>query len=106
MRQAVAWSFAALARLSIQYPKTTITLVALIVACSLPGLWRLRLNTDGRALLSPTAPEVVFDNQIRSKFGIEDQIIVLIQSDKGIFDAGTLQLVRDLTGEFTKLPGV
>src|ERR1051326_5790487 len=106
MHYAVAWAFAALARISIQHPIKTLALIALLVAGSLPGLWRLRLNTDGRALLSPKAPEVIFDNQIRAKFGIEDQIIVLIRSEKGVFEPGTLQLVRDLTAEFTKLPGI
>ena len=69
---------------------------------------RLKLRTDGRALVSADAPEVRYDQAIRNQFGIEDKIVVLIRATNadGIFNPGTLQLVRDLTADFRKLPGI
>ena len=45
---------------------------------------------------------------IREQFGIEDPLVVVIRSPQpdGIFNPATLQLVRELTAEFTKLDGV
>ena len=98
--------FASLARFSILHPKTTLGSVILVIGLSLPGLWRLRLNTDGRALVTPTAPEVVYDNQVRAKFGIEDQIVILIGSEKSVLNQDTVQLVRELTADCLKIPGI
>ena len=73
-----------------------------------PGISRLKLRTDGHALVSPHAPEVIYDQGIRKKFGIEDKIIVLVHSKHpdGIFNPGTVQLVRNLTAALKKIPGV
>ncbi len=82
-------------------------LAALITLAAAPGILRLKLRTDGHALVSPTAPEVVTDAKIRAHFGIRDQIVVLIQpATNDIFNPATLQRVRDLTAEFKKIPGV
>ena len=69
---------------------------------------RLKLRTDGRALVSPNAPEVHLDKSIRSAFGIEDETIVAVRATgtNGIFNPHTLQLVRDLTADFRQLPGI
>jgi hypothetical protein len=69
---------------------------------------RLKLRTDGHALVSEKAPEVIYDKSIRDQFGIKDEIVVLIRSDHpdGIFNPGTVRLIRDLTAEFARLPGV
>ena len=79
--------------------------VTLVVA---PGILRLKLRTDGQALVSPTAPEVVADQTVRDRFGLHDQMVVLIRpaNTNGIFNPVTLQLVRDLTAAFKQLAGV
>jgi predicted RND superfamily exporter protein len=81
---------------------------ALVTLSAAPGVLRLKLRTDGHALVSARAPEVIYDKQIRDQFGIEDQLVVLVRSNgpDGIFNPRTLQLVRDLTAELAKLPGV
>src|SRR5215510_14256742 len=81
--------------------------VALTLAVA-PGAARLTLRTDGHALVSRNAPEVRYDRTIRDDFGIEDPVVVLIHSPHadGIFNAATLQLVRELTSEFIQLEGV
>ena len=73
-----------------------------------PGMFRLQLRTDGHALVSPDAPEVRYDQAIRDQFGIQDEIVVLIRAanPNGIFNPATLQLVRNLTADFQKLPGI
>jgi predicted RND superfamily exporter protein len=99
--------FTGLARVASQRPWLVLGLVSGLMVAVVPGLARLKLRTDGRALLSPGAPEVLYDRSIRETFGIEDQIVVLVDSrnPEGIFNPDTLQLVRDLTADLTRVPG-
>ena len=100
--------FGSLPRHAIRHPLRTLVLAALVTLATGPGLFRLKLRTDGHALIPPRAPEVQFDQAIRSQFGIHDQLVVLIQPHQtnGIFNPVTLQLVRELSAEFLKIPGV
>src|SRR6185295_17887938 len=102
LHKLVVGCFASLANYSIARPKRVLLLVAILTLTMVPGISRLKLRTDGHALVSANAPEVVYDNQIRAKFGIEDNLVVLIRSKHpdGIFNPDTLQLVRELTTEF------
>ena len=89
-------------------PKRMIVIATLITLAAAPGILRLKLRTDGHALVSPTAPEVLADRAVRDHFGLRDQLVVLIRPRHadGIFNPATLQLVRDLTAAFQQLPGV
>lgn len=100
--------FQALARQSIGHPRLVLMIAVLVTLAALPGLFRLKLRTDGHALVDADAPEVIYDRQIRGKFGVEDQLVVLIRSEdtNGIFNPTTLQLVRDLTAACQKLPAI
>lgn len=100
--------FSALSRQAIQHPKRALIVATLVTLAAAPGVVRLRLRTDGHALVAQAAPAVVEDKSVRERFGIEDDIVVLIKSDAedGIFNPGTLQFVRDLTAEFLSLPGL
>jgi predicted RND superfamily exporter protein len=93
---------------AIRRPRTALVVAATITLAAAPGMFRLKLRTDGHALVSPDAPEVQYDKSIRDQFGIEDEIVVLIRSTNadGIFNPDTLQLVRNLTADFRKLPGI
>ncbi len=104
----IAGFFGKFSCLAIRRPRTALVVAAAITLAAAPGMFRLKLRTDGRALVSPVAPEVQYDKSIRDQFGIEDEIVVLIRSAStdGIFNADTLQLVRDLTADFRKLPGI
>jgi predicted RND superfamily exporter protein len=97
-----------LSHYAIRHPRQVLALVAVITLVAAPGILRLKLRTDGHALVSPTAPEVIADKAVRDHFGIHDQLVVLIRpgNTHGIFNPATLQLVRDLTGELKKIPGV
>ena len=100
--------FRSLARCAIHQPKRVLLVAALVTLAAAPGILRLKLRTDGHALVSPTAPEVLTDQAVREDFGIHDQLVVLIRPrhPDDIFNPATLQLIRDLTAEFIKLPGV
>jgi predicted RND superfamily exporter protein len=100
--------FSSLSHYAIGHPRRILLIAGLVTLGVSPGLWRLKLRTDGHALVAQNAPEVLYDKEIRRQFGIEDNIVVLIQSGHpdGIFNPGTVQLVRDLTAQFTQLPGI
>jgi hypothetical protein len=97
-----------LPRCAIRHPKGVLALAAAVALAAAPGVGRLRLRTDGNALTPPRAPEVLYDKAIRERFGLEDNLVVFIRSRRpeGIFNPTTLQLVRDLTREFARLPGL
>ena len=106
--QLLAGFLGKLARHAIRRPRTALMVAAGITLAAAPGMFRLTLRTDGHALVSPDAPEVHYDQSIRDQFGIEDEIVMLIRAahTNGIFNPATLQLVRDLTADFQKLPGI
>jgi hypothetical protein len=95
-------------RNAIRHPRRVLAIVTVIVLAAAPGIWRLKLRTDGHALVSPRAPEVLYDQNIRDEFGIEDNIVVLIRSNDpdGFLNPGTVQLVRDLTAALARMPGI
>ena len=100
--------FGSLSHFAIGHPRRVLALAALVTLAVAPGVLRLKLRTDAHALVSPNASEVVYDQSIRDKFGIEDQIVVLVRAGHpdGVFNPGTIQLVRDLTAEFARMPGI
>src|SRR6266478_1074425 len=108
VRELVIGFFGALPRLAIQRPRQVIFIVSVVTLAAAVGVGRLRLRTDAQALVSQNAPEVKYDNAIRDKFGIEDQMVVLVRfaGPQGVFNSETLQLVRELTAEFQRLPGI
>ncbi len=108
LHQWVVGFFAALARYSIKHPKRVILCALLVTLAVAPGALKLKLRTDGHALVDKSAPEVRYDQLVRERFGIQDPVVVLIEATHpdGIYNADTLQLVRELTEEFTRLKGV
>ena len=100
--------FRSLAHCAIRHPRRVLAMAAVVTLVAAPGAAWLKLRTDGHALVTQNAPEVLYDKAIREQFGIEDDIVVLIRSGSadGIFNPGTVQLVRELTAAFMKLPGI
>ncbi len=97
-----------LVRFSIQRPWRALLGGLLVTLAAVPGIWRLELRTDGRALVPAAAPEVIYDQAIRETFGVRDPIVVMIESDHpdGIFNPSTLRRVRDLTAALLRVDGV
>jgi predicted RND superfamily exporter protein len=100
--------FARLPIASLRRPRITLAMAGLVGLCCLPGLPRLRIRTDGCALVSGAAPEVVTDQRLRDQFRIRDTLAVVIRPKgaSNIFNPATLALVRELTAAFQGLAGI
>ncbi|MEY2411111.1 MAG: uncharacterized protein QOF48_3781, partial [Verrucomicrobiota bacterium] len=100
--------FGFLPQMAIRRPRTVVAVSLLVTLAAAPGMLKLKLRTDGHALVSAQDPAVRQDDAIRREFGIEDNIVVLVRTrhTNGIFNSNTLQLVRDLTAAFKWVPGV
>jgi len=83
-------------------------IAAAVTAVLAPGTLRLKLRTDGHALVPVGNKAIQLDRSIREEFGTEDPIVVLIRSDhpEGIFNAKTIALVNTLTEAFKRIEGV
>lgn len=95
-------------RLALLHPRRTVVIAALVTLAIAPGAARLTLATDGRALVPTSSAEVQFDRAVRDRHGITDPIVVLIRArdPRGIFNEGTLSLVRDLTADIQRIDGI
>ena len=95
-------------RFSIRHPKTVVALALLITLSIAPGALRLKIRTDGHALVPADAEQVVFDRKVRDEFRVEDPIVVLIRSDDphGVFNRHTVKLIQNLTAEFNAIDGI
>ena len=71
-------------RYSIRHPKLVLAIALLALLAIAPGALRLRLRTDGHALVPQNAPEILYDRAIRDEFGLEDPIVVVITAHGGI----------------------
>ncbi len=98
---------------AINRPWVTLLLTLVVVAMAVPGALRLELRTDGHALIPPVRPELALDREIRDAFLTEDVIVVLIRADgipdvsgTGIFNAGTIRVIQELTDEIIALDGI
>jgi predicted RND superfamily exporter protein len=94
---------------SVRRPRLVIVLALLITLGAAPGALRLKIRTDGHALVPADAPAIAIDNEIRAQFGVEDPIVVMIESndpDRGVYNTHTLELVQSLTQAFRAIPGI
>jgi hypothetical protein len=108
LNEIAAGYFGALSKFAIRSPRRALLFALLVTLAAAPGLVRLKLRTDAQSLVPANAPEVGFDRAIREKFGIEDQMVVVVRSlgPDGIFNPGTIHIVRDLTAAFAKVLGL
>ncbi len=85
-----------------------IALAILVTAAFVPGIARLRLRTDGHALVPEQAPAVRLDREVRREFGVRDPLIVMVRTARpeGIYHPATLRLVATLTDSLARLPGL
>lgn len=95
-------------RFCIDRPRTVIALGLLLCAAISPGVLRLRLRTDGNALIPPDAPEVAIDHEIRERFHLQDPFVVVVWSKgpEGIYNAHSTALIAKLTDVFQHTEGI
>ncbi len=101
------WAFR-LAATAVARPWRTLAAAAAITLAAVPGLLRLELRTDGRALFSPDDPAVLQDAEIRGRFGLRDPFVVFIESGHpdGVYNLATLESVRRMTEALSRLDGI
>lgn len=97
-----------LAQRSIDNPRRAIAILAAVTLLAAPGLFRLELRTDGHALVPPDDPAIQVDAEIREHFGLRDPVFVVVVTDHpaGIYNAGTLAQVANLTAELAAIEGI
>lgn len=93
---------------SIRHPLRTILAGIVLTLAAGSGVTRLTLDTDGRALADPGAPEVLYDRDVRATFDVEDQIVVILETPApgGIWNPRTLRRLAELTRRLGALEGV
>ncbi len=94
--------------LSISRPRTVIAVMILVVAAAIPGLLRLRLRTDGHALVPRQDRAVLFDEEVRRHFSLRDPIVVMVETSHpdGIFNHETLKRILDMSKAVQRLQGI
>ncbi len=65
-----------------------------------------RMETDLDEYMPQDHPAFVYSDQAEEWFGIKDGIIVAIENPEGIYNAVTLEKLRDITREFMDMPEV
>lgn len=72
------------------------------------GLWRLELRTDGDALRDPRALEVLADHEIRSRFDVENEILVVLdrRCPGCSLAPESLRLLVQLHQDLAQIPGL
>ena len=97
------WGWASAAR-----PRAALAVMLTAVLAMVPGLFRLRLNTDGYALVPRDDPAIAADRAARRLFGLRDPLLVVLETTHpdGIFNAGTLDRLRRMTRDLAALPGI
>ena len=97
-----------LVRLALRHPLATLAGWTLALALALPGLARLELRTDARALVPPAAPAVLQDDEVARTFGRRDPLLVLVEPTHpdGVYNPATLRLLARLSEALAALPGV
>ena len=86
-------------RFSVRAPRTALTLCFVCVVILSPGILRLRLATDGLALVPENSAAAEVDRAAREHFGIHDQVIVVLRSEHrdGVLNLESLERLARLT---------
>ncbi|HVT19090.1 MAG TPA: MMPL family transporter [Thermoanaerobaculia bacterium] len=97
-----------LSQWSIRRPRAALAILCGAVLLAAPGLLRLRVRTDGRALVPSGDPAVRFDAEVRERFALRDPIVVLVETSHpdGVYNAATLRHLARLTGALAGLDAI
>ncbi|MGD2115768.1 MAG: MMPL family transporter [Acidobacteriota bacterium] len=89
-------------------PRLVLSLFVVVTICWALGLPRLRLETDGRALLPPDHAALAVQQRMDARFTRSDFLVVGISAggEQGIFTARRLDLVSGLSRAIADVPGV
>ena len=84
---------------ALERPRRALLLWTAVTLLPLPGLFFLRVDTDGRALVPRRDPAVLADAEIRERFHLHDLLVVHVRTSHpdGIFNPATLRTVRAIS---------
>lgn len=90
------------------WPKTFFLLSILTIAGLATFVPQIHKDTSSDAFIAKDDPVVLYRDQVREIFGLEDPIVVAVINDgaTGIFNPDSLALVDELTQAIVKLPNV
>lgn len=85
-----------------------LAVMVMVVLAMAPGLFRLKLQTDGHSLVPPDDPAITADREARRVFGLRDPLLVVIETrhPDGIYNTGTLERLQRMSRALAALPGV
>lgn len=90
------------------WPRTVLVLSLLAIAGLATFVPQIHKDTSSDAFIAADDPVVLYREQVRDTFGLEDPIVVAVINDgaEGIFNPDSLALVDQLTQAIAKLPNV
>ncbi|HRC84003.1 MAG TPA: MMPL family transporter [Thermoanaerobaculia bacterium] len=87
-------------------PVLSLLLGLLVVGATLPGLGRLKTDFTHRSYFYPDNPLLKEVDDLERVFGNDDSVVVAVHSPSGIFDPGTVAVLRQLTDGMWKVPDI
>jgi len=90
------------------WPKTFLLLSLLTIVGLAIFVPQIHKDTSSDAFIAKDDPVVLYREQVREIFGLEDPIVVAVINDgaEGIFNPDSLALVDDLTQAIARLPNI
>ncbi len=91
----------------LQFPKTVLILILILSAGFFIVMKKnSRMETDLDKYMPQQHPAFVYSNRAEDWFDIKDGIIIALENKSGVFNAGTLQKVKDITKELQNMPEI
>lgn len=97
-----------LVRKCLEHPRVVLAAWLLVSIGWLPGLARLRIESDGRDLFAADHPAILAQNEVDERFASSDFLLIGLESlgPNDIFSPPALRAVASLTERLASLPGV
>ena len=96
-----------LVQFSVDRPRLVVFLTLALTILFAVQLPKIKTDTDPKNMLPVTSPVRQYNDEVEGWFALHPDVIVLgIRSGQGIFTAGTLRRIENLTQAILKIPGV
>lgn len=90
------------------HPRTVLISALLVTLVAMAGGSRLELQMDGRAMVPPNDPVVLFDHEVRQVFGVRDPLVIVLESrhPEGIYHPDFLRRLSAYCSTAPWSPGI
>jgi len=95
-----------LTRLSLDRPRTVVSLAIIVTVVFALQLPRIHIDTDPENMLAPDQPDRLLYDRVKEDFGIHDLIVVGIVDERGVFRAESLEAISRATAALLGIQGV